>query len=65
MPRNRVREIRQKQRMTQAKLAKMAGVALRTIHSVEAGHRCRVDTKRKILAALGLRIEDKEQVFPE
>jgi hypothetical protein len=25
---------------------------------------CRMDTKRKILLALGLRFEDKDQVFP-
>jgi hypothetical protein len=25
---------------------------------------CRMDTKRKILLALGMRFEDKDQVFP-
>ena len=49
--------------MTQAQLAKKARVALRTIHSVEKGMNCRMDTKRKILIALGLRFEDKSQVF--
>jgi len=50
--------------MTQAQLARKAKVALRTIHSVEKGMNCRMDTKRKILLALGLRFEDKDQVFP-
>ena len=61
---NRVREIRENRLMTQAQLARKAKVALRTIHSVEKGMNCRMDTKRKILLALGLRFEDKDHVFP-
>ena len=61
---NRVRELRENRLMTQAQLARKAKVALRTIHSVEKGMNCRMDTKRKILLALGKRFEDKDQVFP-
>ena len=61
---NRVRELRENRLMTQAQLARKARVALRTIHSVEKGMACRMDTKRKILLALGMRFEDKDQVFP-
>ena len=61
--RNRVRELRENKLMTQAQMAKKARVALRTIHSVEKGMNCRMDTKRKILIALGMRFEDKDQVF--
>ena len=61
---NRVRELRENKLMTQAQLARKAKVALRTIHSVEKGMNCRMDTKRKILLALGLRFEDKDVVFP-
>ena len=61
---NRVRELRENRLMTQAQLARKAKVALRTIHSVEKGMNCRMDTKRKILLALGLRFEDKDRVFP-
>ncbi len=63
-PANRVRELRENKLMTQAQLARKAKVALRTIHSVEKGMNCRMDTKRKILLALGLRFEDKDLVFP-
>ena len=63
-PSNRVRELRENKLMTQAQLARKAKVALRTIHSVEKGMNCRMDTKRKILLALGLRFEDKDLVFP-
>jgi DNA-binding XRE family transcriptional regulator len=61
---NRVREMRENKLMTQSQLARKARVALRTIHSVEKGMNCRMDTKRKILLALGLRFEDKDVVFP-
>ena len=61
---NRVRELRENRLMTQAQLARKAKVALRTIHSVEKGMNCRMDTKRKILLALGLRFEDKDHVVP-
>ena len=59
---NRVREIREHKLMTQSQLARKARIALRTIHSVEKGLNCRMDTKRKILLALGLRFEDKDLV---
>jgi DNA-binding XRE family transcriptional regulator len=61
---NRVRELRENRLMTQAQLVRKARVALRTIHSVEKGMNCRMDTKRKILIALGMRFEDKDYVFP-
>ena len=41
---NRVRELRENKLMTQAQLARKAKVALRTIHSVEKGMNCRMDT---------------------
>ncbi len=50
--------------MTQAHLARKARVALRTIHSVEKGMNCRIDTKRKILLALGFPFDQKDKVFP-
>ena len=63
--RNRVRELRENRLMTQAQLARKAKVALRTIHSVEKGMNCRMDTKRKIILALGLKVTDRSQVFAE
>ena len=60
---NRVREMRENKLMTQAQLARKAKVALRTIHSVEKGMNCRMDTKRKIILALGLTLSDKDKVF--
>ena len=62
---NRVRELRENRLMTQAQLARKAKVALRTIHSVEKGMNCRMDTKRKILEALGLKPSARTEVWPD
>ena len=63
--RNRVRELRENRLMTQSQLARRARVALRTVHSVEKGLKCRMDTKRKILLALGCSFDERHSVFPE
>ena len=49
--------------MSKAELARKAGLSTLTIDRVEAGRPCRLDTKRKVLLALGLRISDKGRVF--
>ena len=49
--------------MSKAELARKAGLSTLTIDRVEAGRPCRLDTKRKVLLALGLRISDKDRVF--
>ncbi len=61
---NRVREIREEQLMTREELARRASVSLRTIWSVEAGHECRLETKRAILRALGIPRNQHRVVFP-
>jgi DNA-binding XRE family transcriptional regulator len=60
---NNVQRFREEQMMSKAELARKAGLSTLTIDRVEAGRPCRLDTKRKILLALGLRITDKDQVF--
>jgi transcriptional regulator with XRE-family HTH domain len=49
--------------MSKAELARKAGLSALTIDRIEAGRPCRLDSKRKILLALGLNISDKEKVF--
>ena len=63
MPTNNVQTLRERQMMSKAELARKAGLSTLTIDRVESGRPCRLDTKRKILLALGLRVSDKEQVF--
>ena len=63
MPGNNVQRFREALMMSKAELARKAGLSTLTIDRVEAGRPCRLDTKRKILLALGLRVSDKERVF--
>jgi predicted transcriptional regulator len=51
--------------MSKAELARRAGVSPLTIDRVEAGCPCRMDTKRKILEALGLQPSAARDVFPD
>lgn len=63
MPSNNVRRYRESLMMSKAELARKAGLSTLTIDRVEAGRPCRLDTKRKILLALGLKVTDKDRVF--
>ncbi|HSF01803.1 MAG TPA: helix-turn-helix transcriptional regulator [Solirubrobacterales bacterium] len=63
MPRNSVQKFREAMMMSKAELARKAGLSTLTIDRVEAGRPCRLDTKRKILLALGLKVSDKDRVF--
>lgn len=61
---NRVRKLREDLLLSRAELAKKAGLSPVTVNRVERGMNCRMSTKRKILIALGLKIEDKDKIFP-
>ena len=61
---NRVQKFREAALMAKAELARKAGVSESTIDRVEAGHDCRMETKRKILFALGLTLEESGKLFP-
>lgn len=62
---NAVKEIREGLLMSKAELARKAGVSPLTIDRVEKGKDCRMETKRKIILALGYDLADKEKIFPE
>jgi DNA-binding XRE family transcriptional regulator len=62
---NNVRKLRQAAMMSKAELARRAGVSPLTIDRVEAGCPCRMDTKRKILEALGLSPSARAEVWPD
>ena len=63
MPTNNVQRFRENLMMSKAELARKAGLSTLTIDRVEAGRPCRLDTKRKILLALGLKVSEKDRVF--
>lgn len=60
---NQVQRFRENLMMSKAELARKAGLSTLTIDRVESGRPCRLDTKRKILLALGLKVSDKDRVF--
>lgn len=62
---NNVRELRESMLMSKAELARKAGLSALTIDRVEKGNRCRMDTKRKILLALGVKLSERDKVFFE
>ena len=63
MPANNVRSYREQQMMSKAELARKAGLSTLTIDRLEAGRPCRLDTKRKVLLALGMKVAEKDLVF--
>jgi DNA-binding XRE family transcriptional regulator len=62
-PANNVRHLREEQLLTKAELARKAGISALTVARIESGEECRVDTKRKIILALGLTPTDRAKVF--
>lgn len=62
---NRVKEIRGKFLISKSELARKAGVSAQTISRIENENHCRLETKRKILLALGYKLSEKDKIFPE
>jgi DNA-binding XRE family transcriptional regulator len=60
---NNVRKIREGLLMSKAELARRAKLSVLTIDRVEKGMACRMDTKRKIILSLGLKLSDRDKVF--
>ncbi len=63
MPANNVQRFREALMMSKAELARRAGLSTLTIDRIESGRTCRLDTKRRILMALGMRVADRDKVF--
>lgn len=62
---NNVKTIREERLMSKAELARLAGVSPATIDRIERGEECRMETKRKILLALGFSLSEKEKIFKD
>lgn len=62
---NNTRRLRMERMMSKAELARRAGVSTLTIDRIERGMNCRMDTKRKIIEALGLKPADRSLVFSD
>ncbi|MCJ7540938.1 MAG: helix-turn-helix transcriptional regulator [Desulfobacterales bacterium] len=63
MKKNSLKETRESLLMSKSELSKKAGISPLTISRIEQGKPCRMETKRKILLALGLKLSDRDKVF--
>lgn len=62
---NNVKTIREERLISKMELARLAGVSAATIDRIERGEMCRMETKRKIIFALGFTLADKDKVFTD
>ena len=65
MGHNLVKDLREELLMSKAELARKAGVSPLTVDRVEKGKSCRMETRRKIILALGYNLSDKDKIFPD
>ncbi|MGD2150620.1 MAG: helix-turn-helix transcriptional regulator [Desulfobacterales bacterium] len=65
MSNNNLKKLRESLMISKAELARKANISTVTITRIEQGRGCRIETKRKIILALGYNISDKNIVFDE
>jgi DNA-binding XRE family transcriptional regulator len=65
MNQNSLRKVRESLMISKAELSRKAKISPVTITRIEQGKQCRMETKRKVILALGLKISDKNKVFGE
>ena len=61
--RNYLKSYREKVFISRAELARKAGISAATIDRIEKGEKCRLETKRKIIQALGLELSEAGKIF--
>jgi DNA-binding XRE family transcriptional regulator len=65
MAKNNLKNVRESLLMSKTELAKQAELSPITISRIEKGMPCRMETQRKIILALGLRLSDKPKIFKD
>jgi DNA-binding XRE family transcriptional regulator len=65
MAKNNLKTVREALLMSKTELAKQANISPITVSRIEKGMPCRMETQRKILLALGLRLQDKPKIFKD
>ena len=63
MNKNNLKKIRESLMLSKAELSRNANISPLTITRIERGEPCRMETKRKIVLALGMKISDKDKIF--
>ena len=62
---NPLKKYREKNLISKAELARKAGISSLTIDRIEKGINCRLETKKKIILGLGLKLSEKNKIFPD
>jgi len=62
---NRLKKTREDRLLSRLELANIAGVSPLTIARIEEGSPSRIETKRRILSALGLDMKRRKEVWPD
>ena len=65
MAKNSLKKVRESLLMSKSELAREANVSPITISRIEDGKPCRMETKSKILLALGYSLADAKKIFNE
>jgi DNA-binding XRE family transcriptional regulator len=65
MKNNFLKEIRESLLLSKAELAKKANISPITISRIENGMPCRLETKRKLILALGYDLAEKNKIFSD
>lgn len=65
MNKNTLKKAREALMMSKAELARAARVSPITITRIEQGLPCRMETKRKLLLALGLDLSERQKIFKD
>ena len=65
MVHNSLKKIRESLLMSNAELARKSNLSPITIARIEKGMPCRMETKRKIILALGFNLSDKHKIFSD
>jgi len=65
MGKNSLKKIRESLMMSKAELAREANVSPITISRIEDGMPCRMETRRKIILAMGFNLSDKDKIFDD
>lgn len=65
MTRNNLKKIRESMLLSKSELARKAGISPLTIDRIERGFPCRMETKRKIIQALGFKVSEKGKIFTD
>lgn len=62
---NSLKQIRESLLVSKSELAREANISPITISRIEEGKPCRMETKRKILLALGYNLADSKKIFSD